>query len=89
MNRRFLRILYPVLILLTGIALAVISAAFSSTLRIDPGLDSAVLYQASTPTPAAKAVSNPGSTDGLVVMSIIIVIIVLAPIIFRKSVWTK
>jgi hypothetical protein len=45
--------------------------------------------QAATPTPTPQPISHPGSTDGIMLMGIIIVLIILLPIIFRRSTWTK
>lgn len=98
MNKRILRTLYPVLIVLMGSILALASALASSTsvsavsepgFYINPDLRVATLYQAATPTPVAGAVSRAGSTGGIMVMGIIIVIIVLLPILIRRSMWTK
>jgi hypothetical protein len=97
MKKRILRTLYPVFMVLTGILLALLSAlvtvaSVSAVSRRDPRFYSnaaAVLYQAATPTPAAGAVSQAGSTDGIMIMGVVIVIIVLVPILFRRSLWTK
>jgi hypothetical protein len=83
---------------LTGIILALLSAlvsgaSVSAVSKQDLGFNSnaamAVLYQAATPTPAAAAVSRAGSTDGIMVMGVVIVVIVLVPILLRRSMWTK
>lgn len=97
MNKRTLRTLYPVFMVLTGIILALLSAlvagaSVSALSRPDLRFNSntaAVLYQAATPTPAGAAVSRAGSTDGIMIMGVVIVIIVLVPILFRRSMWTK
>jgi len=73
----------------TGVALAWMSAAFSSTMHGAFSLQAASIYQAATPTPTAEAVSHPGSTDGIMIMSVVIVVIILLPLVFRRSVWTK
>lgn len=98
MNKRILRTLYPVFMVLTGIILALISAfvsgasasAVSETdLHFIPSLGVAALYQAAAPTPVSGAVSRAGSTDGILAMGVIIVIIVLIPLLIRRSLWTK
>jgi hypothetical protein len=97
MNKRIMRTLYPVLIVLTGIILALTSALASGKTvsavsepghLINPDLARAALYQGNTPTPVADAVSRAGSTDGIMVMGIVIVIIVLLPILIRRSLWS-
>jgi hypothetical protein len=81
-----------------GIILALASALASGTsvsavsepgFYINPDLQVAALYQAATPTPVAGAVAPDGSTGGIMVMGIVIVIIVLVPILIRRSMWTK
>lgn len=90
MNKRVLRILYPAFLFAIGIVLALVSAASSPSLRINPDPQAAALYQAATPTPTAQqTTSQAGSTDGIMLMGIIIVVIVLAPIVFRRSLWKK
>jgi len=98
MNKRILWTLYPVFMVLTGIILALIPAFVSGAsvsavsgpdLRFNPNVSTAVLYQAATPTPVAGAISRAGSTDGILIMGVVIVIIVLVPILIRRSLWTK
>jgi hypothetical protein len=89
MNKRILWTLYPVLIIGSGILLALTSAASSPILLIKPDAGAAAIYQASTPTPIPEAVSRAGSTDGIMLMGLVIVLIVLLPILFRRSTWTK
>ena len=98
MNKRILRTLYTVLMVLTGILLALLSALVTGAsvsavsnpaFRFNSNAPMAAFYQAATPTPAAGAVSRAGSTDGIMIMGVVIVIIVLIPILFRRSMWTK
>ena len=98
MNKRILRTLYPVLMVLTGIVLALLSALVTGAsvsavskpdLHFNSNAAAAAFYQAATPIPAAGAVSRAGSTDSIMVMGVVIVIIVLVPILFRRSMWTK
>lgn len=98
MNKRIFQALYPVLLIFTGIILALSSALVSGTsvsagakpeLYFDPKGGIAALSLGSTPTPVAGAVSRAGSTDGIMVMGVVIVVIVLLPILLRRSTWTK
>jgi hypothetical protein len=45
----------------------------------------ALSLQASTPIPPAENVSEVGSTDGIVIMGVVIVIIVTLPVLFHKK----
>jgi hypothetical protein len=47
------------------------------------------VYQAATPTPTPQSLSHPGSTDGIMLMGVIIFLIILLPIIFSRSTWTR
>jgi hypothetical protein len=82
----------------TGIILALLSAFVSGAsagavseaqLNFNTNPGAAALYQAVTPTPVTGAVERAGSTDGIMVLGIVIVIIVLVPILLRRSLWTK
>ena len=42
-------------------------------------------HQITTPTPPTENVSEVGSTDGIVIMGIVIVIAVMVPLLFRKK----
>jgi hypothetical protein len=98
MNKRILRTLYPVFIIVAGVLLALISAITSGTavsagtqpdLQFNPYMGWAAMVQASTPTPVVGAVSRAGSTDGIMLLGVIIVIIVLVPILINRNTWTK
>ena len=88
MSKNLLKIIFGVIM---AFAIAMMSNIAS---RADVLTDSvsqagyAAQYQI-TPTPTLEGISHPGSTDGIMLMGIIIVIIVLLPIIFRRGTWTK
>ena len=44
-----------------------------------------------TPTPTAtpEPISQPGSTDGIMVMSFAIAVIIVLPILLQRELWTK
>jgi hypothetical protein len=85
--KKYLRILRPAIILGIGLALSLIGASFSPSGSDADG--AAALYGATTPVPGTHAVSQAGTTDGIMWMSIVIVIIILLPILLRKSTWKK
>ncbi len=94
-TKKFSKKQITVLIFAMGIILA-LAAAVTNTIvsRADVLADSvsqagpAAQYQI-TPTPTPEGISHPGSTDGIMLMGIIIVIIVLLPIVLRRDTWTK
>jgi hypothetical protein len=69
-----------------GSTLSIIGASIDS-LGSRADLAAAALYQ--TPTPTPQPVSQVGSTDGIMLMSLVIAIIILLPIVLHKSTWTK
>jgi hypothetical protein len=82
----------------SGVFLALISAITSGTvvsagtqpdLHFVPYMGMAALVQGSTPTPVVGAVSRAGSTDGIMLLGVVIVIIVLVPILINRNTWTK
>ena len=89
MNRRIIRSLYPVFLFFLGSILALTSAVFSPGLYVTSNAGAASLSQALTPTPIPAAVSRAGSTDGIMLMGVVIVIIILLPILLRRGLWTK
>ena len=96
MNKKQLWVLYLILIVGTGISIALVGTAAAtsgarvhsdSLTRFNSDLEAAALHQAVTPTPAAGPVSKVGSTDGIMLMGMIIVIIILLPILLHRNVW--
>jgi hypothetical protein len=86
--KKNLRILRPAIMLGIGLSLSVIGASLGPG---DAGanLAAVALVQTVTPTPTPQAVSHVGSTDGIMLMSIIITIIILLPIVLRRNTWTR
>ena len=79
-----LHILRPAVLIVIGLMLALVSAAVGQPIT---------LGQAGTPTvtvtPPAVASSEIGSTDGLVFLSVIIVVIILAPMFLHWKTWLR
>ena len=73
----------------TGAAQAEVGAAATPAARVALPAPASGGHQQLTPTPTPEAVSHPGSTDGIMVMSIAIVVIILVPILLQRSMWKK
>ena len=91
--KKLLPILRPVALLGIGLILAVLSAAVG-TVSPDKGrnnlLAAAQYLQTASPTPTAiEDISRIGSTDGIVLMGIVIVLIIAIPILLRRKTWAK
>jgi hypothetical protein len=86
-------VLRPVALLGIGLVMAVLSAAVGT---ISPGMSgnnllaAAERLQTKSPTPTLTVdASRIGSTDGIVLMGIVIVLIIVMPILFRQKTWGK
>jgi hypothetical protein len=102
MNKVLAQILFLLLILTTGIAFT-LALSPSVAVHAHSGLAGRVIADsldpssrqsassrtAATPSPTPQAVSQPGSTDGLVIMSLAIVVIIILPILFQRGLWMK
>ena len=81
-----LHILRPAVLIVIGLMLALVSTAVGQPIA---------LGQAGTPTPVVTATppavssSEIGSTDGLVFVSVIIVVIILTPMLLRWKTWLR
>ena len=93
--KKLLLILRPVALLGIGLILAVLSAAVGTVSPNAGGnnlLAAAQNLQAASPTPtptATEDISRIGSTDGIVLMGIVIVLIIAIPILLRRKAWGK
>ena len=83
------RPLRPIAVIGIGLLLAVASAALSQPAlpSRDPGAAALAFQVTATSTLPAK--SEIGSTDGIMLMGIVIVVIVVVPILLRRLSWAK
>ena len=88
--KRFIR---PITILLISLSLVILSTAFSRTIyaqssKFSGNTGAAFLFQI-TPTPQPQVdKSEVGSTDGITIMSFVIVAIIIIPIFLQKKYWS-
>jgi archaellum biogenesis protein FlaJ (TadC family) len=88
MTKKHLQILLPVIIVGIGILLALTASSFAS-FPVQRLGSAAIANLTPTPTFSAKSASQAGSTDWITLMGVIIVLIVVLPVLFRRSTWTK
>lgn len=81
--------LLPAGLLLISLLLALVVAVLSQPLDADEHMGAAALIAQSTVTPPPKDVSEIGSTDGIVLLGVVIVLIVVLPILLRRKTWSK
>jgi len=76
---------------LVGIGIMIVLTASSFMPLADRGSYNMVTASPTliTPTASAKVVSQPGSTNWITLMGVIIVLIVVLPVLFRRSTPTK
>jgi hypothetical protein len=102
MNKALAQILFLVLMLASSLAFTLafapadaVSAHPSNGHRDHVAVVLASTRQPPTPrptvtaTPTPEPVSQPGSTDGLVIMSVAIVVIIALPILLQRGLWVK
>ena len=72
-------------LLLITLTLALAASNFISAEAFTASASAGVMIQQPTPTPTAIPASEIGSTDGILAMGIVIVLIITLPILFRKK----
>ncbi|MEW6402858.1 MAG: hypothetical protein AB1649_13735 [Chloroflexota bacterium] len=88
--KRFPKSLQGSLILLVFFFLIVALSAhrFSPIPHTDASFGAAAFFAQPTPTTEVEGNSEIGSTDGIVLMGVVIVMIVVVPILLRRNKWS-
>ena len=86
MNKQWLRALLLLLILSAVLAFT-LALSPQTTAPVSPSLQKALNPHAPTATATPPDRSMPGSTDGLIIMSFAIAVIVVVPILLQKRLW--
>jgi hypothetical protein len=84
------RTLRPLITIGFGCVLALFSAAltYSATPTIEGAFGSSALFRMQpTSTPQPRDLSEIGSTDGIVIMGILIALIIIVPILLQRKSW--
>ena len=81
--------LRPIAVIGIGLLLAVTSAVVSQPVLPASESAAAALSIQATATSTLEAASEVGSTDGIMLLSILIVVIVVVPILLRRLSWAK
>jgi len=68
-----------------ALVFALVLSNFDQPAASAQGSSSAAIYLQTTPPPQTEDTSVIGSTDGILVMGIVIVLIVTLPLLFRKK----
>ena len=85
------KLVRPVITLALGLLLALFSAAltFATTPATEGNFGGAAFFMQSTSTPPPQDISEVGSTDGIVIMGALIALIIIVPILLRRSSWME
>ena len=85
------KIMRPFITIGLGVVLALFSAAltYSTPPALQGNLAGAALFLQPTKTPPAKGLSEIGSTDGIIVMGVIIALIIIIPILLQRKSWRE
>ena len=85
------RLLRPIITVALGLVLALFSAAlsYSASPSTPANLGSADSFQQATITPQPEELSEVGSTDGILVMGFVIALIIIIPILLRRTSWME
>jgi hypothetical protein len=87
MHKRRTRVLFPIVFVCLVAALALANSATSPGFLRTSRAIAAAPHQGATPTPEVAGHSVPGSTDALLWTTMAIVVIVLLPVVTRRSLW--
>jgi FtsH-binding integral membrane protein len=88
------KLMRPIVTIGLGLVLALFSAALtysSAPPAIEGTVSATAVFLQSTPTitPTPQDLSEIGSTDGIIVMGIIISLIIIIPILLRRKSWME
>lgn len=86
--RKFVR---PIITVGLGLVLALFSAALTYTApsQVQGDLAAAEFFIQPTTTPEPEDLSEIGSTDGIIVMGLLIALIIVVPILARRKSWME
>jgi hypothetical protein len=87
-KKKNLRKFHAILFVLIALFLIVSGSVLRNVKLSRDELGAAALYAQVTPTPQAEDASEIGSTDGIVLMGIIIMLIVIVPILLQRKSWS-
>jgi len=81
--------IYITLFILIALFLLISGSILRNTKLSGEQLNAAALYAQVTPTPPVEDRSEIGSTDGIVFMGIIILLIIFVPIFLQRKSWSS
>jgi hypothetical protein len=85
------RTLRPIFMIGLGLSLALLSSAltYSTPPAMEGAFGGSAFFMQTTSTPPAQDLSEIGSTDGIVIMGVMIALIIIVPILLRRHSWLE
>lgn len=71
--------------LFIALVIALVFATFNQPIVSAQNLGAAPVSLQSTPTPITEGISEIGSTDGIFIMGVVIILIVITPVLFHRK----
>jgi hypothetical protein len=88
MKKFHIRLVGLLISLMVILLIFTISArSFASAPQVEEKIGAAAFFFQATPTPQVQDKSEVGSTDGIVLMGVVIVMIIVVPILLRRKTW--
>lgn len=91
LNHRAASLVRPIITIGLGFLIALLSAAltFSTPPALEGTFGSTAFFTQPTSTPQPNDLSEIGSTDGIIIMGFLIVLIIIVPILLRRKAWME
>lgn len=89
LKKKHLKRIYAILFILIILILIITTSAVHQGNIKSTEIAAAAFYVQETPTPQVEDSSEVGSTDGIVLMGVIIVLIIVVPIVLQRKSWSE
>ena len=88
------KLIRPSIFLFTSLLLILISAAFSQSIsgqsfKLTDSVGKVLSYQTTNTPPPKQDKSEIGSTDGITILSFVIIVIIVLPILLKRKDWAQ
>jgi preprotein translocase subunit SecG len=89
LNKKYLKRFYALFFILIILFLMISTSILSQGRPSSQEMGAAAFYVQETPTSQTEGTSEIGSTDGIVLMGVIIVLLVVVPILLQRKSWSE
>ncbi len=88
LNKKYLKRIYAIFFILIILFLMITGSALRQERLGSQEMGAAAFYVKETPTSQVQDDSEIGSTDGIVLMGVIIVLLIVVPILLKRKSWS-